>query len=116
MGKDKQTSHSLSEATFYILLSLAAGPLHGYAIAKDVQKTSEERVILSASTLYTTLKRLLVDGWIERAGEDPESDESGRPRKTYAITSLGQRILHAEMDRLRALLSAAHLRTDGERA
>ncbi len=104
----------LSETTLYILVSLAHGPLHGYAIAKEVQALSEKRVILSVSTLYTTLKRLLEDGWIERVGEDPEPDEAGRPRKTYALTERGQRILSAEKTRLHSLLAIVQKQTAGE--
>lgn len=101
----------LSETTLYILLSLAPGPKHGYAIAKEVQLLSEKRVILSVSTLYTTLKRLLEDGWIERVGEDPDPDDPGRPRKTYALTEKGQHILAAERERLTMLLTVVRQRT-----
>jgi DNA-binding PadR family transcriptional regulator len=79
----------LSETTLYILVSLTQGPLHGYAIAREVQALSKNRVILSVSTLYTTLKRLLEDGWIERVGEDPDPDDGGRPRKVYTLTVRG---------------------------
>ncbi len=81
----------LTEPTFFIMVSLMPVPKHGYAIAKDVRALSEERVLLSTSTLYTALKRLLEDGWIERAGEDPDPDETGRPRKSYQLTDLGRR-------------------------
>jgi len=104
----------LSETTLYILVSLTHGPLHGYAIAKEVQAMSENRVILSVSTLYTTLKRLLEDGWIERVGEDPQPDEGGRPRKVYTLTERGQRIIGLEKKRLRALLALVQTRTAGE--
>jgi PadR family transcriptional regulator, regulatory protein PadR len=104
----------LSEMTLYILVSLAPCPLHGYAIAKKVRALSEERVILSVSTLYTILKRLLEDGWIERVGEDAEPDESGHPRKTYALTECGQRILAAEKTRLHSLLAIVEKQTIGE--
>ena len=103
----------LSETTLFILISLAPGPKHGYAIAKEVQVLSEARLVLSVSTLYTTLKRLLEDGWIERVGEDPEPDDSGRPRKTYALTELGRRILSAERLRLTALLAVLRKQTAG---
>jgi DNA-binding PadR family transcriptional regulator len=104
----------LSETTLYILVSLAQGPLHGYAIAKEVQAMSENRVILSVSTLYTTLKRLLVDGWIERVGEDPKLDDGGRPRKVYSLTERGESIIGLEKKRLRALLTLVQRRTVGE--
>ena len=104
----------LSETTLYILVSLVHGPLHGYAIAKEVQAMSENRVILSVSTLYTTLKRLLENGWIERVGEDPEPDDGGRPRKIYTLTERGEFILRVEKRRLRALLALVQTRTVGE--
>jgi DNA-binding PadR family transcriptional regulator len=104
----------LSETTLYILVSLAPSPKHGYAIAKEVEALSENRVVLSVSTLYTTLKRLLEDGWIERVGEGPEPDESGRPRKTYALTERGRNILAAEKARLCSLLAVVQKQTARE--
>ena len=104
----------LSETTLYILLSLAPGPLHGYAIAKEVRLLSENRVVLSVSTLYTTLKRLLEDGWIQRVGEDPDPDDGGRPRKVYSLTERGEFIIGVEKKRLRALLTLVQTRTVGE--
>jgi DNA-binding PadR family transcriptional regulator len=104
----------LSETTLYILVSLAPGPLHGYAIAKEVRALSVDRVVLSVSTLYTTLKRLLENGWIERVGEVPEPDEAGCPRKTYALTERGQRLLAAEKTRLRSLLVMVQKQTARE--
>jgi len=114
--EELQTCLPLTETTFFILLSLAASKKHGYAIAKDVESLSNNRVVLSTSTLYTALKRLLEDGWIARAGEDPEPDESGRPRKTYTLTELGRRILEAETVRLQSLVTIAKKRSAGEQA
>jgi DNA-binding PadR family transcriptional regulator len=104
----------LSETTLYILVSLTQGPLHGYAIAREVQALSKNRVILSVSTLYTTLKRLLEDGWIERVGEDPDPDDGGRPRKVYTLTERGEFIIGVEKKRLRTLLTLVQTRTVGE--
>jgi DNA-binding PadR family transcriptional regulator len=109
-----QSSIPLTETTLYILLSLVPGPKHGYAIAKDVQGLSNNRVVFSTSTLYTALKRILDDGWIERVGEDPEPDEAGRPRKTYQLTELGRRTFRLEAERLQALVATVQLRAAGE--
>jgi DNA-binding PadR family transcriptional regulator len=98
----------LSEQTYFILLSLQSEPKHGYAITKDVQSLSQGRVILSVSTLYTTLKRLLDDGWIRLV--EGASDTSKRPRKIYELTNTGGIILHAEVKRLNALIAAAQIR------
>ena len=59
-----QSNLPLTETTLYILLSLAPGPRHGYAIMKDVRALSHNRVELSTGTLYSALKRLLDQNWI----------------------------------------------------
>jgi DNA-binding PadR family transcriptional regulator len=98
----------LSEQTYFILLSLQSEPKHGYAIAKNIQSLSQNRVMLSVSTLYTTLKRLLDDGWIRLVTETP--DKSNRPRKIYELTDTGGITLQAEVKRLNALIAAARVR------
>jgi DNA-binding PadR family transcriptional regulator len=90
--EEVETYLPLSEVTSYILLSLAPGPRHGYAIMKDVQALSKERVILSTGTLYGAIKRLLEQEWIERV-DDPYANSSGRQRKVYRLTELGRSIL-----------------------
>ncbi|MBS3784462.1 MAG: helix-turn-helix transcriptional regulator [Anaerolineae bacterium] len=102
----------LTEATTFILLSLADEAKHGYAIMKDVEALSEGRVELSTGTLYGALSRLLDQGWIARCeSEEDERDTPGRPRKTYTLTQIGRRVLEAEIVRLDAVLEAASLRT-----
>ncbi len=103
----------LSEVSFYILLSLAGEPRHGYAIMKDVAVLSSGRVDLSAGTLYGALKRMLEAGWIERRELPGDLDETGRPRKVYRLAAFGQQVLSAETGRLRALVAAAARRSTG---
>jgi DNA-binding PadR family transcriptional regulator len=105
---DVQSTLPLTEATFFILLSLAPGPKHGYAIMKEVSEMSRGRVAFSTGTLYGAIKRLLDQRWIERIGEDPdEAEEMGRPRKAYVLTSLGKRIMAAEVVRMQDLVHLA---------
>lgn len=111
---DVQANLPLTETTFFILLSLLPGPRHGYAIMKDVQALSSNRIVFSTGTLYGALKRLLEDDWIERSQESPELDETGRVRKFYALTQKGRRILESEVSRLRGLVQAASQRATGE--
>lgn len=108
MKAPEDLNAALSEQTYFILLSLQSEPKHGYAIAKDVQFLSQGRVMLSVSTLYTTLKRLLDDGWIKLVEEAPS--QSKRPRKIYEITNMGGTILEAEVKRLVTLIAAARVR------
>ena len=109
---ENATSLSLTETTYFILLSLFPGSRHGYSIMKDVRQLSDGRVVLSTGTLYSALKRLLDQGWIERTG-DPEANGDGRGRKAYRLTPLGQQILEAEVVRLQGLVNAARQRVLG---
>ena len=106
-----QNQLPLTETTFFIILSLAPGPKHGYAIMKEVEALSDNRVQLSTGTLYGALKRMLKGDWIERV-EDLELDDNSRGRKAYRLTKLGRRILEAEMARLRRLVNLGELRTE----
>ena len=109
MNASAQPNLPLTEATFFILLSLAPGPNHGYGILKDVEILSGGHISFSTGTLYGALKRLLEQGWIERV-ENAGTDDTGRPRKDYRLTELGLRILSAETDRLEALARIARTR------
>ena len=79
---DVQENLPLTESTFYILLSLAPGPKHGYAIMKDVKMLSESRDLLSTGTLYGAIKRLLDQGWILRVDEPAENGNGASARLT----------------------------------
>src|SRR5581483_2131083 len=84
---------SLKPADFHILLTLAAGPRHGYGIMKEVERESSGAVRLEIGSLYRLLARLLHEGMIEEADADER-------RRYYRITRLGRRILKAEAERL----------------
>jgi DNA-binding PadR family transcriptional regulator len=91
---------------FYILLTLAMGQKHGYAILKDVEGLSQGVLQLSTSTLYNALGRLEEQGYVERvpAGGKPAP---GLPRKVYTLTPRGRELLHAEASRLQQLADLA---------
>lgn len=110
---DNQKDIPLSEAVFFILLSLAPEPKHGYAIMKEVESLSNGRVTLSTGTLYGALKRLLEAGWVIRVDDNTQND-NGRERKSYALTRLGNSILEVETARLQKLVELARIRSVGE--
>jgi len=91
------------EPTYFILVSLAGGPLHGYGMAKRAEELSDGRVRLGAGTLYGALDRMQQGGEIEL---DHEAMVNGRNRRYYRITNLGLRSIAAEADRMRAALAA----------
>jgi len=107
---DIESQLPLTEATFFILLSLASGSKHGYAIMKDVAALSGGRVTLSTGTLYGALKRMLEQDWIERFDE-ADALQTGRLRKAYRLTDLGRRLLEAETARMHNLVTAARRRS-----
>src|SRR5262249_43977521 len=98
----------LSESVFWILLSLAEQPRHGYALMQDVDRLSEGRVRVTTGTLYGALSRLLQGQWIERF---PSRDTS-RDKQAYRLTGLGRARLREETERLRhvARTATAHLK------
>lgn len=106
---DQPTEIPLTETTYFILLSLSPKPKHGYAIMKDVQTLSEERIVLSTGTLYGALKRLLDLGWIVRL-DDADPKGSTRDRKVYKLSQHGRRVLKDEIARLNELINAVNQR------
>jgi DNA-binding PadR family transcriptional regulator len=92
----------LTPALFHVLLSLADGDKHGYAILKEVESRTNGEVVLSTGTLYGIIKRLLADGLIRASAS--LSDER---RTAYRLTAFGRRVALAEADRLRAMVATA---------
>lgn len=91
-------SIALTEAVFYILLSLDE-PLHGYGIMQNAETLSKGRVRLAAGTLYGALGTLAEKRWIK----EMRAPEGGRKRE-YQLTDEGRRVVAAEIARLRELL------------
>ena len=89
---------ALTEAVFYILLSLQK-PLHGYGIIQNVEQLSGGRVKLAAGTIYGALNSLVDKGWIDALPENPESR-----KKEYVITANGLAVLKEELARLSELV------------
>ncbi len=92
----------LTAAVFAILLSLAEGEKHGYAIMKDALTPEGGGVRLGPGTLYGTLERMMRDGLVEESGI---SDDERR--RYYRLTGLGSAALAAELERLNAAVTAA---------
>jgi DNA-binding PadR family transcriptional regulator len=96
----------LGTLPFHILLALADGPAHGYAIGRDVEERSGGRLDPTTGALYQALKRLASDGLVAPLAEPPEPTTDAR-RKYFELTSAGRRAVAAEARRLDALVQAA---------
>src|SRR5262245_9516699 len=97
----------LTPAVFHILITLADGEAHGYAIMQEVARRSGGAVKLGPGTLYGAISRLLEDGIIEESEERPDPEMDDTRRRYYRLTKFGGRVLAAETDRLAELVRAA---------
>ena len=94
----------LTPALFHVLLSLADGQKHGYAIMKQVAERTAGTVELSTGTLYGIIKRLLADGLIRESALG-----STDRRRAYRLTPFGRKVALAEVERMRDLVTAADM-------
>ena len=101
------TDHApLSASLFHILLSLVDGPRHGYGIMQEVESRTGGQVSLGAGTLYSAVKRIRAQGWLEEVRAPGGQDAR---RRYYGLTALGRRVVRSEARRLEALVK--HART-----
>ena len=103
--KEEAERISLLQGTLDLLIlrTLAPGPAHGHAIAKAIERQSEDVLQVEQGSLYPALHRLIRRGWIS-AGEG--TSENNRRAKFYRLTSKGRRQLHFETNRWEKLARA----------
>jgi DNA-binding PadR family transcriptional regulator len=92
---------------FQVLLALADGEKHGYAILKEVSRRSGGKVTLRAGTLYTVIKRFVDDGLIEESDARPDPALDDERRRYYRLTERGRAVAVAETDRLSETVTQA---------
>ncbi len=100
----------LTPAVFHILIALADGDKHGYAIMKDVQAQTAGRLKLGPGTLYGTIKRLLAAGLIVEIDERPDPQLDDERRRYYRLTAAGRRLAVQENQRMLQGVRAARLK------
>ena len=100
----------LQPAAFHVLLALADGDRHGYAVIQEVAARTGGKVRLSAGTLYRTIQRLLEQGLISEVRERPLPELDDERRRYYRITDLGIRTARAEARRLAQMVELARQR------
>lgn len=97
----------LQPAAFHILLALAAGERHGYALMADVEALSDGALRIGPGTLYGSIKRLLAAGFIAEAQSRPDPQLDDQRRRYYRLTGAGRAALSAEAARLARLVDIA---------
>ena len=102
-----ETHLPLKGAWYHILLAIAGGEQHGYAIRKRVEELSAGKVRLWPTTLYGSIRQLTEDGIIEETKAPPVPDDDDPRRRYYRLTPLGLEVLEAETTRLESLVRLA---------
>ena len=106
-GRDPQDLLPLTPAMFHVLVALADGDRHGYAVIQDVSARTGGRVQLGTGTLYGIIKRLLADGLAIESKRRPAAGEDDERRRYYRLTPLGRLVVTAEATRLEAMVDVA---------
>ncbi len=104
---DPEERLPLTPAVFHVLLALADGERHGYAIMREVAESTDHQVNMGPGTLYGTIKRLLEAGLIEESDRRPDADTDDERRRYYRLTGVGQRVAEAEARRYNELAKLA---------
>jgi PadR family transcriptional regulator PadR len=89
-----------------ILRTLTAGPAHGHAVAKHIQRTSEDLLQVETGSLYPALHRLELRGWIAASWD---LSDKGKRARFYRLTPRGRRQLAAEQSKWEAFSRAMGL-------
>jgi PadR family transcriptional regulator, regulatory protein PadR len=89
-----------------ILRTLLAGTAHGHAIAKHIQRTSEDLLQVETGSLYPALHRLEAKGWIAASWD---LSDKGKRARVYRLTAVGRKQLAAEQSKWDAFTRAMGL-------
>jgi DNA-binding PadR family transcriptional regulator len=96
----------LTPAVFHILLSLADGEKHGYAIMQSVDNLSNGSVKMGPGTLYGSIKRMQKNNLIIETDQRPDPQLDDERRRYYQLTDFGQRVATLEAQRLHKLVNS----------
>jgi DNA-binding PadR family transcriptional regulator len=100
----------LKPVVFQVLLSLADGERHGYAIVQDIAQRTAARLQLEPGNLYRTLRYMLDEEMIAESDRRPAAEADDERRRYYRITRFGHAVAAAEAARLAELVADARAR------
>ncbi|MGP0074481.1 MAG: PadR family transcriptional regulator [Bryobacteraceae bacterium] len=103
----KQKLNPLPSAAFQILLSLVDEDLHGYAIMRQVADQTAGRMRLGPGTLYSSIRALLEEKFIQEVGQREDAKLGTERRRYYRLTAAGRKLARSEAERLAGLLRVA---------
>jgi DNA-binding PadR family transcriptional regulator len=98
----------LTPLSLALLLCLADGARHGYAIMQEVERQSDGRLSPGAGSLYAALQRLLDDGLIATAPAGADGAPAGARRRYYVLEDRGRAVARAELLRMARVIQLGH--------
>jgi DNA-binding PadR family transcriptional regulator len=102
----KRDPRPLTPAEFEVLLALADGEKHGYAILKAIGR-NRDAPALGPATLYTVIWRFLESGWIAESADRPDPALDDERRRYYRLTDAGRAVARADAERMESVLASA---------
>lgn len=108
--RDPEAMLPLTPAVFHILLALADGERHGYSIMQEIAAHTQGKLRIGPTTLYRSIKKMLADGLIVEADERPDPELDDERRRYYRLTTFGQQVALAEIQRLERAIAIARTR------
>jgi DNA-binding PadR family transcriptional regulator len=105
--RDPESLLPLTPGMFQVLIALADGDKHGYAIIKEVGRRTGGEITLSAGTLYTIVRRFEQEGVIAESHQRPEAALDDERRRYYKLTDFGRDLARAEARRMESALGMA---------
>jgi DNA-binding PadR family transcriptional regulator len=106
----KRKLDPLPAAAFQIMLSLADGDLHGYAIMRQVEEQTGGRLRLGPGTLYGSIQALLEGKLIEEVYRPEENEDRQERRRYYRLTANGRKVARSEAEKMADVLRVARAR------
>lgn len=100
----------LTATVFHVLVAVASGPRHGYAVAQEVEELTDGRIVMGPGTLYGSLRRMQDAGLLAETENPGEEGQHAGRRRYYEMTPLGSEALRAESERLSRALAVAQER------
>jgi DNA-binding PadR family transcriptional regulator len=106
----KRKLDPLPAVAFQIMLSLADGDLHGYAIMRQVEEQTGGRIRLGPGTLYASIQALVEGNLIEEIHRSHEPEDSQERRRYYRLTAGGRKVARSEAEKMADILRVARAR------
>jgi DNA-binding PadR family transcriptional regulator len=105
--RDSSNHPRLSRTAFHVLVAIGPEERHGYGIMQEVERITDGATRLGPGGVYTTIRRLLDDGFIEESDQRPDEELDDQRRRYYRLTGLGRTVVAVEVARLERLVGAA---------